>query len=126
MAIQSGNHRPAVAIIGGGFCGTVTAINLVRFADQPLDIHIVNHRRPSVVGIAYSTTRPEHLLNVAVGKMSALSDHPRHFFDWLRQQPEFAGATDALADEYVSRLFYGRYVREQFDHWCKQQAAAKD
>jgi uncharacterized NAD(P)/FAD-binding protein YdhS len=126
METHSSGDRPTVAIIGGGFCGTVTAINLVRFADRPLDISIVNHRRPSPVGIAYSTTRPEHLLNVAVSKMSAIADDPRHFLDWLRKQPEFAGASDSLGDEYVSRLFFGRYIRELFDHWCKHEAESKD
>jgi uncharacterized NAD(P)/FAD-binding protein YdhS len=58
--------------------------------------------------------------------MSAIADEPRHFLDWLREQPEFAGASNSLADDYVSRLFFGRYIRELFDHWCNQQAKKKD
>ena len=118
--------RPSIAIIGGGFCGTITAINLVRFADRPLEIHIVNHRRPSVVGIAYSTTRPEHLLNVAVGKMSAIPDEPRHFLDWLPGSQNSPARQTRWPTSMYLELFFGRYVRELFDHWCKRQAEAKD
>ena len=54
----------AVAIIGGGFCGTVTAVNLGRLARGPLTVTIFNHRYPLARGVAYGTRRPEHLLNV--------------------------------------------------------------
>ena len=70
-----------IAIIGGGFCGTVTAVNLARYADGPVRVVLINSRRPFGRGTAFGTTRPEHLLNVAVRNMSALPDHPSHFFD---------------------------------------------
>src|SRR5262245_10070122 len=125
---SSSDHakRPAVAIIGGGFCGTATAISLVRHSVGPLDIAIINHRRPAIVGIAYSTRRHEHLLNVSVGKMSVLADRPRDFLDWLRNCVEFREVSPrVLNNEYVPRAFYGDYLRDLFEHWCNQVGPQK-
>jgi uncharacterized NAD(P)/FAD-binding protein YdhS len=119
--------RPAVVIIGGGFCGTAAAINLIRHSDGPLDIAIVNHRRPAIVGVAYGTGRPEHLLNVSVGKMSVLADRPRHFLDWLRNRPEFCDIRPSvLNNEYVPRVYYGDYLRETFADWSDHIAPQKN
>ena len=72
-----------IVIIGGGFCGSVTAVNLARLTDAPLKVSVLNTRYPLARGIAYSTGRSEHLLNVVARNMSALADQPDHFLDWL-------------------------------------------
>jgi rhamnogalacturonan endolyase len=59
-----------VVIIGGGFCGTLTAVNLARLSTDPLRIVLVNNQYPLGRGIAYGTLRPEHLLNVVACKVS--------------------------------------------------------
>ena len=51
-----------VVVIGGGFCGAVTAVNLARLAETPLAVTVVNARHPLGRGVAYGTRRPEHLL----------------------------------------------------------------
>ena len=45
-------------------------------------------------GVAYGTPRPERLLNVAAGKMSALPDEPEHFLAWARDAGHAAGEHD--------------------------------
>ena len=70
-----------VAIVGGGFSGTMAAVNLARLAEFPLRVSLINHGYPTGRGIAYSTRRPEHLLNVAARNMSALPEHPEHHVD---------------------------------------------
>src|SRR5580698_9398803 len=84
-----------IAIIGGGFSGVMTAVNLVRLSRQPIHITIINQRRAVARGIAYGTRRPEHLLNVAARNMSALPDHPNHFLEWLRTRTEYAAVPEA-------------------------------
>src|SRR5271169_1627662 len=79
-----------VAIIGGGFCGTLTAVNLARSTTEPLRITLINNQYPLGRGIAYGTRRPEHLLNVVARNMSAFPDLPSHFVDWLRNRADFA------------------------------------
>jgi uncharacterized NAD(P)/FAD-binding protein YdhS len=101
-----------IAIIGGGFSGTLTAINLARFSDSPLRIYLINHGHPVGRGVAYSTRRIEHLLNVASRNMSALADHPSHFVEWLRTRSEYADLPEQeLRELFVPRKVYGDYLR---------------
>ena len=101
-----------VVIVGGGFCGTMTAVNLSRLADRPLRVVVVNRGHPTGRGVAYGTKRAEHLLNVAARNMSALADHPNHFVDWLRTRTEYADLPDpVLRETFVRRRAYGDYLR---------------
>ncbi|HEY2250071.1 MAG TPA: FAD/NAD(P)-binding protein [Planctomycetaceae bacterium] len=101
-----------IAIIGGGFSGTLTAVNLARLSEHPLRAVIINTKRPLGRGTAYGTNRPEHLLNVAARNMSALPDLPSHFLDWLRSRHEFDNTPDEqLPELFVPRRVYGDYLR---------------
>lgn len=101
-----------IAIIGGGFSGTMAAVNLARLAEQPLEIVLVNDRYPLGRGVAYGTPQPEHILNVAARNMSAVPDHPGHFVDWLRTRAEYAALPDAqIGNMFVQRRVYGDYLR---------------
>jgi predicted metal-dependent enzyme (double-stranded beta helix superfamily) len=64
----------SVVVVGGGFCGAVTAVNLARLTDTPVNVTVVNAGHPIARGVAYGTRRPEHLLNVVARNMSALAD----------------------------------------------------
>ncbi len=101
-----------IVIIGGGFSGTMTAVNLARFARQPARVVMVNHRRPLGRGTAYGTRHPDHLLNVAARNMSALADQGDHFVNWLRCRGEYADLPEAeLRETFVPRRVYGDYLR---------------
>jgi uncharacterized NAD(P)/FAD-binding protein YdhS len=101
-----------IAIIGGGFCGTMTAVNLARISDRALRIVIINARRPLGRGTAYGTSRSEHLLNVAARNMSALPDFPAHFLGWLRSRSEYDDtSSDDLRQMFAPRRVYGDYLR---------------
>lgn len=101
-----------VAIIGGGFSGTMAAVNLARLSDGPLCIQLINDRYPLGRGVAYGTKREEHLLNVAARNMSAVPDHANHFLDWLRTRVDYSDLPDPqLRETYVPRRIYGDYLR---------------
>lgn len=101
-----------VVIVGGGFSGTIAAVNLARFCEGTLRVRLVNHGYPLGRGVAYGTRRPEHLLNVAARNMSALADHPHHFVDWLRTRTEYAELPEAeLRETFAPRRVYGDYLR---------------
>ena len=92
-----------VCIIGGGFSGTLQAINLLRY-DGPRATLI--ERQPAAArGVAYSTTEPAHLLNVRASNMSAFPDEPDHFVTWL-------AARGISSPQFVSRKIYGDYLAE--------------
>jgi len=97
-----------VAIIGGGFSGTLQAINLLRH-NGPRATLIERAPEPGV-GLAYGAAHPSHVLNVRAGNMSALPDDPGHFVRWL----EARGVENAPAS-FIPRVMYGEYLREMLD-----------
>src|SRR5688572_16376124 len=108
------------AIIGGGFSGTMTAVNIARFSEVPLRVTVINQSYPAGRGVAYSTRRSEHLLNVVARNMSALPEHPNHFVEWLRTRTEFADTPDAeLRETFMPRRIYGDYVRSLSLHYTR-------
>jgi uncharacterized NAD(P)/FAD-binding protein YdhS len=103
-----------VAIIGGGFSGTLQAINLLRHEGPRATL--IERRAAAGRGVAYSTAHPDHLLNVRAGNMSALPQDPDHFVRWLaRRRPDLSG--------FVPRLVYGDYLAELLH---EARAAAPD
>lgn len=93
-----------VAIVGGGFSGSLLAINLMRHNGPRATIV---ERGPAVgPGLAYSTPSPDHLLNIRAANMSALPDDPNHFVRWL------AAHGAGQDDQFVPRALYGRYLTE--------------
>jgi uncharacterized NAD(P)/FAD-binding protein YdhS len=105
----------SVVIVGGGFSGAVTAVNLVRLTDAPLAVTVVNAGRPLARGVAYGTPRPEHLLNVVARNMSALADQPDHFVEWLGTRSDFAHLSAAeLREQFIPRRVYGDYLQALF------------
>lgn len=110
------------AIIGGGFSGSLTALQLSRLAreaDKPLKIALFDASALPARGLAYSTRDPGHLLNVRTDRMSAFPDAPDDFARWLATQDDpgiqIAGTP---AGEFVSRSAYGRYLAERLAAEC--------
>lgn len=91
-----------VAIIGGGYTGTMQAVALLRRPE--IRVTLIERADRLARGVAYSTPHGDHLLNVRADRMSAFADAPRHFADWLAEQ--------ALGDDrsFAKRRLYGRYI----------------
>ena len=105
-----------IAIVGGGFSGVMTAVNLARLSTHPLQVTVINDRRPAGRGVAYNTRRPQHLLNVAARNMSAFRDDPDHFLRWLRARSEFDTLPEIeLRERFIPRMVYGDWLQAQGD-----------
>lgn len=123
MSTLSTRH---VAILGGGYCGTLVAVNLVRLAPKPLRITIINDHRPEGRGVAYGTRRMEHLLNVAARNMSAFPDQPEHFVNWLRTRAEYdLVSDDELRERFIPRMIYGDYLKSLAHHHLSEVTRIK-
>jgi uncharacterized NAD(P)/FAD-binding protein YdhS len=99
-----------LAMIGGGFTGTMTLANVLRFAGQidfPLHIVLID-RLPAIGdGVAYRTNDPRHLLNVPAGRMSAWPDRPDDFLAFAR-----ISDPSVTPGDFLPRRIYGHYVRQ--------------
>ena len=103
--------RSRVAIIGGGFSGVMTGVNLARLSRRPLHVTLINQHYPKGRGVAYGARRTEHLLNVAARNMSAFPDMPSHFLEWLRTRSEYDAVPDIeLRERFIPRKIYGDYL----------------
>ena len=97
--------RATVAIVGGGFSGTILAAQLAR---RGIDSVLIDGSGRVGKGVAYSTTEPAHLLNVRAEGMSAWSGEPTHFAE--RFQSEGGDARG-----FAQRRLFGRYLGEILD-----------
>lgn len=103
-----------IAIIGAGFSGSLLAVHLLRRSGPEDRVYLIERSAGFGRGLAYATGNPYHLLNVRAGNMSALSDQPDHFLEWLRALPEDErGAVSVTEDRltFVSRQLYGSYIQ---------------
>lgn len=106
-------QAPVIAIIGGGFCGMLTAAHLCRKTDSPLHLLLINKGNPFARGLAYSAHSHQYLLNVRAKSMSAFTDEPAHFVQWLQQHPPYAATPIAeLSASFIPRTIYGDYLED--------------
>ena len=101
----TGTDLRTILIVGAGFSGAITAVQLLRYARHPLRVVLVNESGRMARGLAYGTRSEAHVLNVPAGNMSALADMPDDFLRYCRWsdprvQPE----------SFVPRRLYGAYL----------------
>lgn len=102
-------EAPVVAVIGGGFSGTLTATHLLRRANLeggPLHVALLDRQAAFGEGPAYRTPDPQHLLNVPAASMSAWPDRPQDFLRWAQVRDPSVRPYD-----FLPRKRYGEYVR---------------
>jgi uncharacterized NAD(P)/FAD-binding protein YdhS len=103
-----------IVIVGAGFSGALLAVHLLR-RSQPEDrVFLIERNAAFGRGLAYATANARHLLNVRAGNMSAFSDQPDHFLEWVRGLPEAdLGTVQVTVDRltFVSRRLYGSYIQ---------------
>jgi uncharacterized NAD(P)/FAD-binding protein YdhS len=103
----------SIAVIGGGFTGSLLSIHLLREAPPDTRLYLFDRSGCFGSGLAYSTKHAGHLLNVPAGRMSAFPDRPRDFLTWLERQPCHVLAGVAPAENaFVPRHLYGAYMRD--------------
>jgi len=102
---MTSDRQVPVAIIGGGFSGTILAAQLAR---RGIASALIDGNGRAGKGVAYSTTEPAHLLNVRAEGMSAWAGEPDHF----AQRFEAEGGDRR---GFAQRRFFARYLGDILD-----------
>jgi uncharacterized NAD(P)/FAD-binding protein YdhS len=110
-----------VAIIGGGAAGVLVAIHLLRKAHPGLRVVLVEPRERLAEGVAYSTTHPEHLLNVIASRMSAFDHDPGDFVGFLERHTAQAEDAAAIATTFARRTDFARYLRSTLERYATNE-----
>lgn len=106
-----------IAIIGGGFAGIATAIQLVQQGESPFRLTVINPEATFVTGIAYQPYATKLLLNVNAAKMSLFSEQPEHFLEWVMAQPDYTNLPrHFVAQAFLPRALYGEYLKQLWQH----------
>ena len=92
------DRRAPVAIVGGGFSGTMLAAQL---AQRGVSALLIEGGGRAGLGTAFSTEEPAHVLNVRAEGMSAWPEDPGHF---ARVSGDPRG--------FAERRLFGRYLRD--------------
>jgi uncharacterized NAD(P)/FAD-binding protein YdhS len=104
--MKSDDREVPVAIVGGGFSGTMLAAQLAR---RGIGSVLIDGSGRLGRGVAYSTTETAHLLNVPAEAMSAWGDEADHF---ARRFEAEGGNRRGFAQ----RRLFGRYLGDILDH----------
>ena len=99
------SDRVPVAIIGGGFSGTIMAAQLAR---RGIASALIDGSGRVGRGVAYSTTEPAHLLNVRAEGMSAWAGEPGHFAERFE-------AHGGHPRGFAERRYFARYLGQILD-----------
>jgi len=96
-----------VAIVGAGFSGTATAINLLRHPGAcALRIYLIERGNEFGRGLAYARRDFAYLLNVPASRMSATVADPDEFLRFARaRDPNIQG------EDFLPRALYGEYLQ---------------
>lgn len=105
-----------VAIVGGGYAGTVLALHLIRtFRDG--HVVLVEPRDELGGGLAYSIADAAHCINVPARQLGVSDTPDDRFIHWLEtRHPDLIGARPGGSDPartFVQRRWFGEFVRDR-------------
>lgn len=104
-----------ITIIGGGASGSLLLINMLKYYDDSdIVIKWIEQSGEFGIGVAYSTDKDYHILNVPANSMGLYHDYANDFFEWLLKK-EYAYSEH----DYVPRKIYGDYIKENLFHYLK-------
>jgi len=105
-----------ICIIGGGFSGISSAIQLIKKTTN-IQITIIDDNTISK-GIAYNPYSNKQLLNVVTSKMSLFDDEPDDFLNWVISKDPYKNEDkEIISQSFLSRKLYGEYLTETWEEY---------
>jgi uncharacterized NAD(P)/FAD-binding protein YdhS len=97
-----------IAIVGFGFCGRLAFAHLAKNSKNS-KIIIFEKNNQNSLGSAFSSFSPHYILNVPMEKMSAFSNQPQDFCEFLKKKyPEIF--KEIGENGFAPRRIYGEYL----------------
>jgi len=122
MSHDSVQRARRVVVVGGGFSAATFAVQLIRNAEVPLEISIVEPREQIGRGLAYSAQDKDHRLNGPADSHSLDPEQPDEFLKWCLEKrlpeldPECVTPSGLM---FIRRRDYGSYVVQQLSRYAK-------
>lgn len=108
-----------VAVVGLGFSGTATAMQLMRQLPSGSRLLLIDPEPRRARGLAYGTRCASHWLNVPAGRLGWDPANEGGFIEWLQRQHGAYGAAD-----FVPRMLLGDYLAQSLTA-AEQSAVAR-
>jgi uncharacterized NAD(P)/FAD-binding protein YdhS len=118
-----------VVIVGAGLAGTATAIRLLQFAREPVQVLVIE-RRPDYrnAGVAHHprSNHWHHVFNIQAGRMSAFREDVDDFIDWANHEADRTGWPAEWKDfTFVEsgpapRRIYPDYLADRLAHAARE------
>ncbi len=106
--VEFSRMQYTVVIVGGGFSGTVLAVNLLRRPPTiPTDIILIERSERMGQGVAYARRGFPYLLNVAAARLSVNAADSLDFLRFARREHP-----SATAEDFLPRSVYGDYLED--------------
>jgi len=99
--------RKTVVIIGFGFCGRLAFYHLSK--QKNISLIIFDKHGENFIGPAFSNFSSSYILNVPASKMSAFSNNPTDFHDFLSHN---YSNLNISPDDFAPRYLYGEYLKQ--------------
>lgn len=114
-----------IVVVGAGLGGTATAIRLLQFAREPVQIVLIE-RRPEYrnAGVAYQrdSNHWHHVFNIQTGRMSAFREDVDDFVNWANHEADRTGWPPEWRDFTFTesgpapRRIYPDYLADRLAH----------
>src|SRR3984885_8865841 len=106
--VEFSTMHNTLVIVGGGFCGTVLAVNLLRRPRTVATDIVLVERGPAMGrGVAYAAREFPYLLNVPAARLSADSRNPLQFLHFAQHRSPHVDGED-----FLPRALYGDYLQD--------------
>lgn len=109
-----------VTIIGAGFSGSLTALNILELSGgRGVEVILVDPRGTFGPGLAYTVPSDRFKLNVRAKAMGAFPSAPDGFLKWLSERDP-----SSCGESFVSRRLYGAYLEQLVTDAAKRHPQA--
>jgi uncharacterized NAD(P)/FAD-binding protein YdhS len=118
-----------IVIVGAGLGGTATAIRLLQFAREPVQVMLIE-RRPGYrnAGVAYhqDSNHWHHVFNIQAGRMSVFREDVDDFVNWANHEADRTGWPPEWRDFTFTepgpapRRIYPDYLADRLAHAARE------